>query len=330
MKVLVTGGCGFIGSNFIRAFLGWHGDARVVNLDKLTYAGNPGNLRDIEDNPRYRFIRGDVCDAGVVAEAMDGCGAVLNFAAESHVDRSIADSGAFVRTGVNGVHTLLEAARRVRLERFIQVSTDEVYGSIAKGAVTEDAPLNPSSPYSAAKAAGDLLAMAYGKTYGLPVIVTRSSNNYGPFQYPEKLIPLFITNALGGKPLPLYGDGSNVREWIHVLDNCRAIDLVLREGVPGTVYNISGGGEMTNRGIAERIVRELGVPGSAIMPVADRPGHDFRYALDCGRIRALGYRPEIDLEHGLRETIAWYRDNQHWWKKLDARIPGASFSGRGQ
>jgi dTDP-glucose 4,6-dehydratase len=316
MKILVTGGCGFIGSVFIRGFLGRYPDARVVNLDKLTYAGNPENLRDIEGDHRYRFIRGDICDPKAVGDAIDGCEAVLNFAAESHVDRSIRDASAFVRTGVIGVQVLLDAARASGVRRFIQVSTDEVYGSIREGAFTEESPLNPSSPYSAAKAAGDLLALAYARTYGLAVIITRSSNNYGPYQYPEKLIPLFITSALEGKPLPLYGDGMNIREWIHVRDNCRAIELVLREGAPGEVYNISSGAGAANRDIALAITSALGIPESAITHVPDRPGHDFRYALDCTKIRAFGFAPETDMETGLEETVEWYRKNPEWWKRL--------------
>ncbi len=316
MKVLVTGGCGFIGSNFIRHLLGCSPEARVVNLDKLTYAGNPENLRDIEGDSRYRFIRGDICDREAVENAIEGCDTVLNFAAESHVDRSIRDNEAFVRTGVLGVQVLLEAARVSGVRRFVQVSTDEVYGSIREGAFSEMSPINPSSPYSAAKAAGDLMALSWFKTYGFPVIVTRSSNNYGPFQYPEKLIPLFVTNAFEGKPLPLYGDGTNVREWIHVLDNCRAIELVLRAGTPGEVYNISSGEELTNWEIAGKIISALGISESMIVPVADRPGHDFRYALDCRKVRALGFVPSVDMETGFRETIDWYRNHPSWWKKL--------------
>lgn len=316
MRILVTGGCGFIGSHFIRGILRSDPDVRVVNLDKLTYAGNPENLRDIEDDPRYRFIRGDICDPGAVREAIEGCAAVLNFAAESHVDRSIRDSDAFVRTGVIGVQVLLEAARAFRVSRFVQVSTDEVYGSIREGSFTEESPLNPSSPYSAAKAAGDLLTLACGRTYGLPVMITRSSNNYGPNQYPEKLIPLFITNALEGKPLPLYGDGAQIREWIHVRDNCRGIEMVLRKGAPGEVYNISSGVEAANRDIAMRIVTALGISGNLITRVTDRPGHDFRYSIDCRKMRALGFVPETDLDTGFRETVEWYRNNPSWWERL--------------
>ena len=316
MRLLITGGCGFIGSNFIRYLLGHNKDIKIVNLDKLTYAGNPENLRDIEHDPRYRFIKGDICDRSQVREAVEGCDAVINFAAESHVDRSIARADAFVRTGVIGVQVLLDISRKAGVPRFIQISTDEVYGSIREGVFTEESPLNPSSPYSASKAAGDLLALSYHKTFGMPVIITRSSNNYGPYQYPEKLITLFITNCFEGKTLPLYGDGANVREWIHVLDNCRAIELVLEKGVPGEVYNISSGKELSNSEIARAIVRTIEVPESFITPVTDRPGHDFRYAMDCAKIAGLGFSPRIDFKTGLEETILWYRDNPKWWKPL--------------
>ncbi|MFA6470541.1 MAG: dTDP-glucose 4,6-dehydratase [Candidatus Latescibacterota bacterium] len=316
MKILITGGCGFIGSNFIRSLLGRTKDIEIVNLDKLTYAGNPENLRDIEHDPRYQFIKGDICDRSKVSEAVEGCDAVINFAAESHVDRSIADADAFVRTGVIGVQVLLDSARKAGVSRFIQIGTDEVYGSIREGAFSEISPLNPSSPYSASKAAGDMLALSYFRTFGMPVIVTRSSNNYGPFQFPEKLIPLFITNCLEGKSLPLYGDGTNVREWIHVLDNCRAIELVLERGVPGEIYNISSGRELTNREIALTIVRKFELPERFITPVADRPGHDFRYAMDCTKIAGLGFVADTDVKTGLEDTIAWYRDHSQWWKPL--------------
>jgi dTDP-glucose 4,6-dehydratase len=316
MKLLVTGGCGFIGSNFIRYLLTEYTDIQVVNLDKLTYAGNPENLRDIERDPRYHFIKGDICDRATVTDAISGCDTVVNFAAESHVDRSILESRSFVRTGVIGVQVLLDAARSAEVARFIQIGTDEVYGSIREGAFTEESPLQPSSPYSAAKAAGDLLALSYYKTYGMPVVITRSSNNYGPYQYPEKLIPLFATNCIEGKTLPLYGDGANVREWIHVLDNCRGIDLVLRRGVPGEVYNISSGMELSNLGIARLIVEALGTPEDCIRRVADRPGHDFRYAMDCSKLRALGFVPKVDMVGGIRETVEWYRTHPAWWKRL--------------
>lgn len=316
MKLLVTGGCGFIGSNFIRLMFGAYSDIEIVNLDKLTYAGNPENLRDIEHDPRYRFVRGDICDSPTVEEAVEGCDTVANFAAESHVDRSIADCRAFIMTNVEGVRVLLEASRKARVSRFVQIGTDEVYGSIRGGFATEESPLNPSSPYAAAKAAGDLLALSYFRTYRLPVLVTRSSNNYGPYQYPEKLIPLFITNGIEGEKLPLYGDGRNVRDWIHVSDNCRAIDLVLRAGVPGEVYTIAGNSELRNIDVARMIVAELGIPWDAVTPVADRPGHDFRYAMDARKIARLGFAPAIPFKTGIQETIAWYRVHPEWWRPL--------------
>jgi dTDP-glucose 4,6-dehydratase len=316
MKILVTGGCGFIGSNFIRYLLGRSSDREIVNLDNLTYAGNPANLGDIRNDNRYRFIKGDICDRSIVADAINGCDAVINFAAESHVDRSIEDADAFVRTGVMGVQVLLDVSRKMGISRFIQISTDEVYGSISEGAFTEDSPLNPSSPYSASKAAGDMLALSYFKTFGMPVIITRSSNNYGPYQFPEKLIPLFITNSLEGKTLPLYGDGANIREWIHVLDNCRAIEIILDKGVPGEIYNISSGMELCNREIARAIIRRMALPESFIVPVEDRPGHDFRYALDCKKIAGLGFNPLIELKTGLEQTILWYQSHPKWWKPL--------------
>ena len=319
MKLLVTGGCGFIGSNFIRLMFGTYSDIEIVNLDKLTYAGNPENLRDIEHDPRYRFVRGDICDSATVEEAIEGCNTVANFAAESHVDRSIADCRAFIMTGVEGVRVLLEASRKAGVSRFVQIGTDEVYGSIRGGYATEESPLKPSSPYAAAKAAGDLLALSYFRTYGLPVLVTRSSNNYGPYQYPEKLIPLFITNGIEGKKLPLYGDGRNVRDWIHVRDNCRAIDLVLSAGVPGEVYTIAGESELRNIDVARMIVAELGIPWDAVTPVADRPGHDFRYAMDARKIARLGFAPAIPFKAGIRETIAWYRAHPEWWRPLKER-----------
>ena len=319
MKLLVTGGCGFIGSNFIRFMFGAYSDIEIVNLDKLTYAGNPENLRDIEHDPRYRFVRGDICDSAAVEEAIEGCDTVANFAAESHVDRSIADCRAFIMTGVEGVRVLLEASRKAGVSRFVQIGTDEVYGSIRGGYTTEESPLNPSSPYAAVKAAGDLLALSYFRTYGLPVLVTRSSNNYGPYHYPEKLIPLFITNGIEGKKLPLYGDGRNVRDWIHVRDNCRAIDIVLSAGVPGEVYTIAGESELRNIDVARMIVAELGIPWDAVTLVADRPGHDFRYAMDARKIARLGFAPAIPFKAGIRETIAWYRAHPEWWRPLKER-----------
>jgi dTDP-glucose 4,6-dehydratase len=316
MKLLVTGGCGFIGSNFIRYLLKNLEDVQIVNLDKLTYAGNLENLSDIRNDSRYSFIKGDICDRTTGMEAIEGCDAVINFAAESHVDRSISESKSFIRTGAIGVQVLLDAARDANVSRFIQISTDEVYGSIKDGLFTEESPIQPSSPYSAAKAAGDLLALSYFKTYHMPVIITRSSNNYGPYQYPEKLIPLFVTNCIEGKNLPLYGDGSNVREWIHVIDNCCGILLVLQQGIPGEVYNISSGMEMSNIEIARLIIKTLGASEKCIQRVADRPGHDFRYAMDCSKLGKLGFSPEFEMIPGIHETVEWYRANSTWWRPL--------------
>ncbi len=314
MKMLVCGGAGFIGSNFVRRALA--AGHEVINLDKLTYAGNPDNLRAVEDHPRYRFLHGDICDRETVLRAADGVEAIVNFAAETHVDRSIVDPEAFLRTDVLGTYTLLEAVRALGISRMVQVSTDEVYGSVSEGSCTEDAPYAPSSPYAAAKAAGDLQVLAYFRTYALPVMITRGSNTYGPHQYPEKLIPLFITNALEGEPLPLYGDGLNVRDWLHVDDHCAGIELVLAHGEPGQVYNIGGGNERTNLEITRIILDELGLGEGCIRWVADRPGHDRRYSLDCSRLRAMGWQPQVDFETGLRETVRWYHDNDWWWKKI--------------
>ncbi len=313
MKLLVTGGAGFIGSNFIRHVLSTHSYDSVVNLDKLTYAGNPENLRDLEANERYRFVKGDICNEELVDRNVEGCQAIVNFAAETHVDRSILAPEQFLITDVVGTHVLLEAARKHGLKRFVQVSTDEVYGSIEEGSFKETDRLNPSNPYSASKAGGDLQVFAAFRTYGFPATITRGSNTYGPYQYPEKLIPLFVTNLLEGKKLPLYGDGSNVRDWLHVTDHCRAIDVVLRKGVPGEAYNVGGGNERTNRQIAETILAELGLSEEMIEFVPDRPGHDFRYSVDSAKLRALGWAPEVSFEQGLAETIAWYREHEDWW-----------------
>jgi dTDP-glucose 4,6-dehydratase len=316
MRLLVTGGAGFIGSHFIRHVLATYRRYRVINLDKLTYAGNPANVADLRRNPRYRFVQGDICDARVVNRLARQVDAIVNFAAETHVDRSILDPRGFIRTDVEGTHVLLEAAKRQRHARYLQVSTDEVYGSIETGAFTEESALRPSSPYSASKAGADLLAQSYHATYGTPVLTTRSSNNFGPNQYPEKLIPLFIINALSGKPLPLYGDGLNVRDWIYVLDNCHAIDLVLHHGAAGSVYNIGGGNERTNLEVTRRILAELGAPETLIKPIRDRAGHDRRYALDSRRIRALGFKPGSSFEEALAATVRWYRDHPEWWRPL--------------
>jgi len=316
MRLLVTGGCGFIGSNFIRWVLTGHPDDVVVNLDKLTYAGNPANLADLEHHPRYSFVQGDIGDADLVREVTRGVDAVVNFAAPSHVDRSILDPDEFLKTNVLGVRVLLEAVRSLRVPRLLHVSTDEVYGSIAKGAATEQSPLRPSNPYSAAKAAGDLLALAYWNTHGVPVVITRSSNNFGPYQYPEKLVPLFVTNALDDQPLPLYGDGHQLRDWIYVLDNCAAIDLVLRQGHDGDVYNIAGGHEVANVTLTHEILRWLGKPDSLIRLVADRPGHDRRYALDATKLWKLGWAPRYPFGSALETTVRWYREHETWWRPL--------------
>jgi dTDP-glucose 4,6-dehydratase len=316
VKLLVTGGAGFIGSNFIRHVLATHPDDSVVNLDKLTYAGNPANLADLAGNARYTFVKGDIGDAELVRDLARGVDAVVNLAAESHVDRSILDPEAFLRTGVHGVYTLLEAVRELRIPRLLHISTDEVYGSIAQGAAPESAPLAPTSPYSAAKAAGDLLALAYVHTHKTPVVITRSSNNFGPYQYPEKVVPLFVTNALDDEPLPLYGDGRNVRDWLYVLDNCEAIDLVLRRGGDGEVYNIGGGHEVENVALTRDILRLTGKPQTLIRPVKDRPGHDRRYAVDCAKIRALGWSPRHGFADALGATVEWYRRNEAWWRPL--------------
>jgi dTDP-glucose 4,6-dehydratase len=313
--ILVTGGCGFIGSNYVRYVLETDPAAHVLNFDKLTYAGNLGNLADLATHPRYRFVRGDITDRQAVAEVLrEGVSAVVHFAAESHVDRSIHDSGPFVTTNVLGTQVLLDVAREVRVPIHVQVSTDEVYGSLGPtGSFTEETPLAPNSPYAASKAAADLLVRSYVHTFGLPAVITRCSNNYGPYQFPEKLIPLFITNLLRDEPVPVYGDGLNVRDWIHVRDHCAAIDLVRRRGRPGEVYNIGGRCEKTNLELTHTLLDVLGKPRGLIRYVADRPGHDRRYAIDCVKIeRELGWRPAVSFEQGLRETIAWYRDHADW------------------
>jgi len=316
VKILVTGGAGFIGSNFVRHVLAHHPGDSVLNLDKLTYAGNLENLRDVETDPRYRFVKGDIGDGVAVREAMRGTDAVVHFAAETHVDRSNLGADDFLRTNVMGTFTLLEAARELGIGRFLAVSTDEVYGSIAEGAAREADALNPSNPYSASKAAADLLVRAYWTTHRLPVIITRSSNNFGPYQYPEKVIPLFVTNAIEDRPLPLYGDGRNVRDWLYVLDNCAAIDLVLRKGLDGEIYNIGGAAEVQNVTLTRRILSLLDKPESLITPVADRPGHDRRYALDSGKVHALGWRPAATFDEALAATVEWYRTHDAWWKPI--------------
>ncbi|HZL63601.1 MAG TPA: dTDP-glucose 4,6-dehydratase [Thermoleophilia bacterium] len=316
MRIVVTGGAGFIGSNFVRYLLGKYDDLEIVNLDKLTYAGNLENLRDVEDDARHSFVKGDICDAVVVRAALDGADAVVNFAAETHVDRSISGPQDFISTDVLGTHTLLEAVRELGVKRYLQISTDEVYGSTETGSFTEESDLAPSSPYSASKAGGDLQVLAYSRTYGTPVLITRSSNNYGGWQYPEKIIPLFITNAIDDLPLPVYGDGLNVRDWLYVEDNCSAIDTVLHEGELGEVYNIGGGNEVPNLALTRRILELLGKGEDLIRYVVDRPGHDRRYSIDCAKVRALGWAPAVEFEGGLERTVAWYRDNPEWWRRL--------------
>ena len=314
--ILVTGGAGFIGSNFVRFMLRRYDDLEVVNLDKLTYAGNLENLRDVEDDARYTFVKGDICDAAAVRAALEGADAVVNFAAETHVDRSISGPQDFIRTDVLGTHTLLEAVRELGIARYVQISTDEVYGSTEAGSFTEESDLAPSSPYSASKAGADLLVLAYHRTYEAPVLITRSSNNYGPWQYPEKIIPLFITNAIDEQALPVYGDGLNVRDWLHVDDNCAGIDTVLRQGALGEVYNIGGGNEVENLAVTRGILELLGRSPELIRFVTDRPGHDRRYSIDCSKLQALGWHPATPFESGLESTVSWYRDNPDWWRKI--------------
>ncbi|MET8570691.1 dTDP-glucose 4,6-dehydratase [Streptomyces sp. NPDC004783] len=324
MRILVTGGAGFIGSAFVRGLLE-RDAARVTVLDALTYSGNPANLEPVAGRPGLTFVHGDIRDAGTVDEVMPGHDAVVHFAAESHVDRSIDDASPFVTTNVLGTQVLLDAARRHAVGRFVHVSTDEVYGSIEKGSWTEEQPVAPSSAYSATKAASDLLALAYHRTHGMDVVVTRCSNNYGPYQFPEKLIPLFVTRLLDGGRVPLYGDGGNVREWLHVEDHCRGVELVLRKGRPGGIYHIGGGAELSNRELVERLLAACGADWSSVDFVADRKGHDRRYALCADRIREeLGFAPRIGFEEGLARTVAWYTENRAWWERTGGNAPTAA------
>lgn len=320
MTLLVTGGAGFIGSNFVMFMLRRYPEYRIVNLDKLTYAGNLENLTEIQGNLRHTFLQGDICDAQLVYEILERyhVDAIVNFAAESHVDRSILEAIEFVRTNVEGTGVLLEAAKRHRLKKFVQVSTDEVYGSLGpEGKFVESTPLHPNSPYASSKASADLLALAYHHTFGLPIMITRCSNNYGPYQFPEKLIPLMILNAMTDKPLPVYGDGGNIRDWIHVDDHCAAIDLVLHEGKDGETYNIGGNTELRNIDVVRRILKHLNKPESLIQFVEDRPGHDRRYAMDAGKMdRELGWTPRKPFDEGIVETVEWYRRNEEWWKRI--------------
>ncbi|MBC8501463.1 MAG: dTDP-glucose 4,6-dehydratase [Nanoarchaeota archaeon] len=316
MRILVTGGCGFIGSNFIRHMLRKYPDYEIINLDKLTYAGNPDNLRDVENNKNYEFIRGDICDSKIVGKIVLKVDAIINFAAESHVDNSIRSSREFIQTNVLGTLNLLEFARVNKIKKFLQISTDEVYGSIDKGSFSEDSLVKPSSPYSASKASAELLVMSYVVTHRFPAIISRSSNNYGPCQYPEKIIPLFITNLLEGKKIPLYGDGKNVRDWIHVQDNCEAIDFIFHNGKIGEIYNIGGGTEKENIEVAKFLLGEFDKSESFIEFVEDRKGHDRRYALNCEKLRKLGWKPKVNFDKGLKETVKWYVKNKDWWKRL--------------
>lgn len=319
MKLLVTGGAGFIGSNFVHYMLNKYPDYELVNLDALTYAGNLENLRDIEGRSDYKFVRGNIADAALVEELFQQrVDVVVNFAAESHVDRSISDPGIFVQTNVVGTQVLLEAAKRHGVTKYVQISTDEVYGTLGDtGLFTEETPLTPNSPYSASKAGGDLLVRAYHETFGLSVNITRCSNNYGPYHFPEKLIPLMISRALNNESLPVYGDGLNVRDWLYVEDHCSAIDLVIHKGKDGEVYNIGGNNERTNIDIVKTILQEIGKPESLISYVKDRPGHDRRYGIDATKItRELGWQPQYPFERGIKETIQWYLDNESWWKRI--------------
>jgi len=317
MKLLITGGCGFIGSNFIRYILEKYPDYKIINLDKLTYAGNPNNVKDVEKKfkDRYKFVKGDICNKKIVEKLISNVDIIVNFAAETHVDRSIIDAGSFVLTDIFGTYVLLEACRKFN-KKFVQISTDEVYGSIEKGSFKETDKLEPRNPYSASKAGAELLARSYFITHKLPVLITRSSNNYGPYQYPEKIIPLFITNLIRGKKVPVYGDGKNIRDWLYVIDNCKAIDIVLHEGKPGEVYNIGGECEKTNIELTNMILKFMGKDESFIEYVPDRKGHDKRYSLDNTKIRKLGWRPETKFEDGLKQTVEWYKNNEWWWKPL--------------
>jgi dTDP-glucose 4,6-dehydratase len=322
VNVLVTGGAGFIGSNFVRYALAAHPDWHVTTLDKLTYAGRRENLHDVLGDPRHTFVHDDIANAPVSRPLVEQSDIVVHFAAETHVDRSILAAGDFIRTDVEGTWVLLESARRAsHLRRFIQISTDEVYGSVAVGASVETDELKPRNPYAASKAGADRLAYSYWATYNVPVVVTRASNNYGPNQFPEKVIPLFVTNLLEDIPVPLYGDGKNVRDWLHVDDHCRAIDLLIEHGVNGEVYNIGGGNEVTNLDLTHRILETLGKPSSLIKPVADRPGHDRRYCLDTTKLRGIGWTPREPFDEGLRRTIDWYRKNEWWWRPIKEQDP---------
>jgi dTDP-glucose 4,6-dehydratase len=322
VEVLVTGGAGFIGSNFVRYALDRHPDWHITTLDKLTYAGRMETLHGVINHARHTFVRGDVADANVAAPLVRQSEIVVHFAAETHVDRSILEAGEFIRTDVYGTFVLLEAAREAKaLRRFVQISTDEVYGSVTTGRSRETDELKPRNPYAASKAGADRLAYSYWATFGVPVVVTRASNNYGPYQFPEKVVPLFVTNAIDDIPLPLYGDGLNVRDWLHVRDHCRAVDLLIERGAAGEVYNIGGGHELANLDLTRAILRIIGKPESLVTNVPDRPGHDRRYALDSTKLAALGWKPEVEFETGLSNTIEWYRSNEWWWRPIKQSDP---------
>jgi dTDP-glucose 4,6-dehydratase len=322
VDVLVTGGAGFIGSNFVRYALQTHPDWRVTTLDKLTYAGRRENLHDVLDHPRHTFVHDDICNAAVAGPLVERAAIVVHFAAETHVDRSIMAAGDFIRTDIEGTFVLLEAARRApQLQRFVQISTDEVYGSVPEGHSTERDELRPRNPYSASKAGADRLAYSYWATYNVPVIITRASNNYGPYQFPEKVLPLFISNLVDDIPVPLYGDGGNVRDWLHVSDHCRGVDHLITAGTNGEVYNIGGGNEVRNLDLTHRVLELMHKPTSLIKPVQDRLGHDRRYALDTSKLRALGWAPQVPFDEGLADTVAWYRENEWWWRPIKERDP---------
>jgi dTDP-glucose 4,6-dehydratase len=321
VKLFVTGAAGFIGSNYVRHVLETSDD-EVVIYDALTYAGNMASIEDVLGD-RVSFVHGDICDRDAVATAMKGSDQVVHFAAESHVDRSISGPDAFVHTNCDGTNVMCDVARRLEVDRFLHVSTDEVYGSVEEGSSVETDPLEPRSPYSASKAGSDLIALSYFTTYGLPVIVTRASNNYGPYQFPEKVIPLFTTNLLDGGTVPLYGDGLNIRDWLFVADHCSGVDVVLRNAEPGQIYNIGGGNEITNRELTDRLIELCGRDESAIVHVEDRLGHDRRYSIDCSKLKAIGWEPAQDFAEGLEKTVAWYRDNRAWWEPLKANTPSA-------
>jgi len=322
IEVLVTGGAGFIGSNFVRYALRAHADWRVTTLDKLTYCGRLENLQEVMSDPRHRFVQGDIADAAVSAPLVRDADVVVHFAAETHVDRSLQSAGEFIHTDVFGTFVLLEAARQApHLKRFVQISTDEVYGSVPTGESTETDELKPRNPYSASKAGADRLAYSYFATYQVPVVITRASNNYGPNQFPEKVIPLFITNAMEDRGLPLYGDGMNVRDWLHVDDHCRGVDLLVERGQSGEVYNIGGGNEIPNVELTKRILQLTGKPASLITPVADRVGHDRRYALSTAKLRGMGWQPQVKFDDGLKATVDWYRTNTWWWEPIKHHDP---------